>query len=110
PRPVAGDPRPLAAPYRLTMTDGPLALAAGELLISKHIARSNDWAVGTTVAAQFADGERGSLRVAGIYADPPIGPAIILDPASYRAHYPSTLISQIESHTNPQYTRVSHDQ
>jgi putative ABC transport system permease protein len=98
---VAGDPRPLAEPYRLTMTDGPLALAAGELLISRHIARSNDWAVGTTVAARFADGERGSLRVAGIYADPPIGPAIILDPASYRAHYPSTLISQIEITTNP---------
>jgi ABC-type antimicrobial peptide transport system permease subunit len=98
---VAGDPRPLAEPYRLTMTDGPLALAAGELLISRHIARSNDWAVGTTVAARFADGERGSLRVAGIYADPPIGPAIILDPASYRAHYPSTLINQIEITTNP---------
>jgi ABC-type antimicrobial peptide transport system permease subunit len=98
---VAGDPRPLAAAYRLTMTDGPLALAAGELLISKHIARSNDWAVGTTVAARLADGERGSLRVAGIYADPPIGPAIILDPASYRGHYPSTLISQIEITTDP---------
>jgi putative ABC transport system permease protein len=83
------------------MTDGPLALAAGELLISKHVARSNDWAVGTTVAARFADGESGSLRVAGIYTDPPIGPAIILDPATYRAHYPSTLISQIEITTDP---------
>jgi len=98
---AAGDPRALAAPYRLKMTDGRLALAAGELLISKHVAESSDWAVGTIVPARFADGARGTLRVAGIYADPPIGPAIILDPASYRAHYPSTLINQIEIITDP---------
>jgi putative ABC transport system permease protein len=98
---VAGDPRELAAPYRLKMMDGPLALAAGELLINNQTAKSTDWTVGTTVPARFADGGRGNLRVAGIYADPPIGPAIILDPASYRAHYPSSLISQIEIITDP---------
>jgi ABC-type antimicrobial peptide transport system permease subunit len=98
---VAGDPRALAAPYRLKMTDGSLSLADGELLISNQTAKSTDWIVGTTVPARFADGGRGNLRVAGIYADPPIGPAIILDPASYRAHYPSALISQIEIITAP---------
>jgi putative ABC transport system permease protein len=98
---VAGDPRALAAPYRLKMTDGPLALAPGQLLISNQTAKSNDWTVGTTVPARFPDGGGGNLRIAGIYADPPVGPAIILDQASYRAHYPSKLISQIEIITDP---------
>ena len=93
---VADDPRTLAAPYRLTPDDGTLELSAGELLISHETAQSNDWAVGSTIPARYPDGGTGILRVAGVYADRPVGPTIILDPDSYRAHYPSKLINEIE--------------
>jgi putative ABC transport system permease protein len=98
---VAGDPRALAAPYRLEMAEGTLALAAGELLISHDTAQANDWAVGSTVPGRYPDGATVSLRIAGIYADSPVGPTMILDPASYGAHYPSKLISQIEVIVEP---------
>lgn len=93
---VAGDPRALAAPYRLKMVEGTPALAGGELLISRDTAQSNDWAVGSVIPGRYPDGASDGLRVAGSYADNPVGPVLIIDPASYRAHDPSRLISQIE--------------
>jgi putative ABC transport system permease protein len=90
---MVADPPALATPIKLKIDSGTGTLGPDELLVQRKTADQWGWSVGSTVAGQYPDGVKASLRVAGIYADNQVASSpYIMTPAGYRQHAPSELI------------------
>jgi ABC-type antimicrobial peptide transport system permease subunit len=90
---MVADPLALAKPINLRIDSGTGALGPDGLLVQRNAADQWGWSVGSTVAAEYPDGAKASLRVAGIYADNQVASSpYIMTPAGYRPHAPSELI------------------
>jgi putative ABC transport system permease protein len=91
---TVADPSALAQPVRLRLDSGAGTPGRNELLVPRATADAWGWQVGSTVAGEYPDGTRASLRIAGIYADNPLTAdrPYIISPASYRPHAPGDLI------------------
>jgi putative ABC transport system permease protein len=97
---TAGEPGELVRLYRLEVEEGGTALGRDELLVSRGIATSNGWRVGSAIPGEYQDGASTTFRVAGIYADVRslLGttPTMILSVDGHRAHSASDLIDRID--------------
>ncbi|HEY7485915.1 MAG TPA: FtsX-like permease family protein [Streptosporangiaceae bacterium] len=83
---VSGAAAGLAAGSRLKLVSGSLGLGSDGMLVDQDVAKTHGWAPGSTVQAQFPDGQRERLRIAGVYAKNDIlGPRVVALPA-YEAH------------------------
>jgi putative ABC transport system permease protein len=91
---TVADPQALAQPVQLRIDSGAATPGPNELLVPRATADARGWKVGSTVAGEYPDGTRASLRIAGIYADNQLTAArpYIMSPASYRPHAPGDLI------------------
>jgi putative ABC transport system permease protein len=83
---VSGDVAGLAAGARLKLVSGGTGLGADGMLVDEDVARTHRWGPGSAVQAEFPDGTRQRLRIAGVYAkNDVLGPRVLALPA-YRAH------------------------
>jgi putative ABC transport system permease protein len=83
---VSGDVAGLAAGARLKLVSGGTGLGADGMLVDADTARTHRWGPGSAVQAQFPDGTRQRLRIAGVYAkNDVLGPRVLALPA-YQAH------------------------
>ncbi|RAY14173.1 ABC transporter permease [Actinomadura craniellae] len=83
----SGDTAGLVAGGRMQVVSGSTQLGKDGILVSEDVAKARKWTVGSPVAAQFADGARQQLRVAGIYArNDLLGGAPVLPLETYLAH------------------------
>jgi putative ABC transport system permease protein len=91
---TVADPQALAQPVQLRIDSGTATPGPNELLVPRTTADARGWKVGSTVAGEYPDGTRASLRIAGIYADNQLTAdrPYIMSPASYRPHAPGDLI------------------
>ena len=88
---VSGDIAGLAAGGRLKLLAGGTGLGADGMLVDEDVARTHRWGPGSAVQAEFPDGARQRLRIAGVYAkNDVLGPRVLALPA-YRAHTPRPL-------------------
>jgi putative ABC transport system permease protein len=87
----SGDIAGVAEGAKLTMLSGSTDVGGDGMLVDADTAKSNKWAVGSTVAAQYPDGARQRLRIAGVYEkNDLLGPRLLAEPA-YLAHTPKPL-------------------
>ncbi|MBC6467880.1 ABC transporter permease [Actinomadura alba] len=90
---MVADPPALVTPIDLEIADGTGMIGPDELLVQRNAADQWGWSVGSTVAAEYPDGVKTSLRVAGIFADNQVATSpYIMAPAGYRPHAPSELV------------------
>jgi putative ABC transport system permease protein len=82
----SGDIAVLLSGAKLKMVSGSTDLGADGLLVDESTAKSGNWTVGSTVPAQFADGARQPLRVAGIYEKNELTGPRVLSQQTYLAH------------------------
>ncbi|HEU5160441.1 MAG TPA: ABC transporter permease [Streptosporangiaceae bacterium] len=83
---VSGDVAGLASGARLKMVAGGTDLGTDGMLVSEDVAKARHWVPGSTAFAEFPDGARQRLRIAGVYAaNELLGPRVLALPA-YQAH------------------------
>jgi ABC-type antimicrobial peptide transport system permease subunit len=106
---TVADPQALAQPVRLRLDSGAGTLGPDELLVPRGTADAWGWTVGSTVAGEYPDGTRTSLRIAAIYADNQLTTdrPYIMSPASYQPHAPGDLIhlAYVDTNEGPQGRR-----
>jgi hypothetical protein len=94
---------------QLRVDSGAATPGGDELLIPRGTAAAWGWKVGSTVAGEYPDGTRASLRIAGIYADNRLTAdrPYIMSPASYRPHAPGDLIhfADVDTEDGPRARR-----
>lgn len=74
---LAGDSQAITTGLRVSVRSGTARLSADELLIDEDVAKAEKLSVGGSVAVQFADGAKATLRVAGIYPKGMLGPRLL---------------------------------
>jgi hypothetical protein len=90
---MVADPPALVRPIDLTIAHGTAVLGPDELLVQRNGSDQWGWSVGSTVAAEYPDGVKASLRVAGIFAGNQVATSpYIIAPVGYRPHAPSELV------------------
>jgi putative ABC transport system permease protein len=83
---VSGDTAGLTAGARMKLLSGGAGLGPDGMLVDEDVAKTHHWGPGSAVQAQFPDGARQSLRIAGVYAQNELlGPRVLALPA-YQAH------------------------
>ncbi|GAA2089772.1 ABC transporter permease [Actinomadura alba] len=83
---LSGDMAGITEGAKLKMLSGSTDLGADGLLVDEDTAKSNDYKVGSTLPAQFTDGARQQLRVAGIYEKNDVIGSRLLSEQAYLAH------------------------
>jgi putative ABC transport system permease protein len=83
---ATGDTASLATATRLRLVSGGTELGSDGMLVDQDTAKAQRLGPGSAVQAQFPDGQRQRLRVAGVYAkNDLLGPRVLALPA-YQAH------------------------
>jgi putative ABC transport system permease protein len=92
---IVADASALTIPVNLKVESGSSTPDANELLVERSLADERGWQVGSSVPGQYPDQTTATLRVAGVFADNRVvNRQYIMNPSSYRAHAPGTLIQK----------------
>ncbi|MDI6103016.1 ABC transporter permease [Actinoplanes sp. NEAU-A12] len=90
---LVADPAALAPMINLTLESGVAVLGTDEVLVQSGTAAARNLAVGGTVSAEYPDGAKVSLRVAGTFAEnKQMTRPYVISPDSYREHSPGEAV------------------
>ncbi|GAB2838614.1 ABC transporter permease [Actinocorallia aurea] len=83
---ASGDAAALLAASNADVLSGTADTGADGILVGETRAKDDGLAVGDTLTATFPDGEKLTVRVAGVYTDNEMVGSLILSPTAWRAH------------------------
>jgi len=99
---TAADPSRVGQVIDLGVTSGSIAsMTPTSLAVSKDVAKSNHWHVGSTAPITYPDGSTGAVTVAAIYSHPDITGDYVLNLTGWTSHTEQAVISKIMVNLRP---------